>query len=126
MDETKKYILQCEKAVKIQALREKYYWEGDYYTGTNGIVRLSSWRVNVMDGWVWLPRQDQLQEMINIEGCGGKVHYLCSSLYRYFDNDERISLESMEQLWLAFVMFKKHNKRWDGNDWIKTKEPKCT
>lgn len=26
---------------------------------------------------------------------------------------------SMEQLWLAFVMFEKFQKRWDGQDWVK-------
>jgi len=24
----------------------------------------------------------------------------------------------MEQLWLAFVMKEKHNKTWNGKDWI--------
>lgn len=26
---------------------------------------------------------------------------------------------SMEQLWLAFVMKEKHNKAWNGEDWVK-------
>jgi len=26
--------------------------------------------------------------------------------------------ESMEQLWLAFVIHEKYGKKWDGNDWI--------
>jgi hypothetical protein len=55
---------------------------------------------------VWLPRQDQLQEMYGtFQECsvnGGVV-------------------TSMEQLWLAFVMKEKHNKVWNGNDWINEK-----
>jgi len=64
---------------------------------------------------IFLPRQDQLQEMI-----GGTSYFLITKMYH---KCQRISehicpyKSSMEQLWLAFVMKEKHNKVWDGEDW---------
>ena len=75
---------------------------------------------------VWLPRQDQLQEILGVklpanglfaisEWCQ-KMNYLehqrvngvLASSCPYF---------SMEQLWLAFVMREKYGKVWSGKDW---------
>jgi len=66
---------------------------------------------------IWLPRQDQLQEMVTDKG------YFRFSLielfYRFCMNTLNIlRFTSMEQLWLAFVMKTKYNKIWDGEDWI--------
>jgi len=72
---------------------------------------------------IWLPRQDQLQEMI----WGGwddiaKMHLLCDftaeaqELYAHTGE-----FPSMEQLWLAFVMSEKYNKTWDGEKWANGK-----
>lgn len=72
---------------------------------------------------IWLPRQDQLQEMIKSEDenlvefreriiCGFSAW--CEVLR--MTNDFRDYL-SMEQLWLAFVMKEKYNKVWNGEDW---------
>jgi len=69
---------------------------------------------------LWLPRQDQLQEMVGITrtrlitefGTFAVCHevrgVLALNYYR-----------SMEQLWLAFVMKEKHDKVWDGESWMK-------
>ena len=69
---------------------------------------------------VFLPRQDQLQEM---KGKPEQVtwlevgvwfgHWCCA---RYNDNGG-MGGWSMEQLWLAYVMHKKHNKHWNGEKW---------
>ena len=63
----------------------------------------------------WLPRQDQLQEMVNWEKIfivrEGK-EYQQRSL-----GDILLRANSMEQLWLAFVMKEKFNKEWDGKEW---------
>ncbi|MDY6862955.1 MAG: hypothetical protein SVR08_11870 [Spirochaetota bacterium] len=67
-----------------------------------------------------LERQDQLQEMV----CGFPTalgefnawlyvaHYDCS-----IDEYPR-QFNSMEQLWLAFVMSEKYNKKWNGKEWV--------
>lgn len=68
---------------------------------------------------VWILRQDQLQKMII-----GKYatpwdlaiafsNVLISDDSSYFDN-----LDSMEKLWLAFVMLDKHRKKWNGGEWV--------
>jgi len=64
---------------------------------------------------VWLPRQDQLQEMLSDDGV-----YLVLTLEKFFVERllSNVSL-SMEQLWLAIVMHEKFNKIWNGIEWIK-------
>ena len=78
---------------------------------------------------IWLPRQDDLQEMVRESGYAGFnglkyfVKWLQNSdgeKYPYFrlqDNEEFEPFNSMEQLWLAFVMKKKYNKVWANNEW---------
>ncbi len=67
---------------------------------------------------IWLPRQDQLQEMVDwklddvlfkFEAFAAFVHPRRTSVFTTF-----------EQLWLGFVMKEKHNKVWDSakKDWI--------
>jgi len=68
--------------------------------------------------FIWLPRQDQLQEMV-------KDNYDC-----VYDMNldftmwwQQISIAhkkemSLEQLWLGFMMQEKYKKIWDGKNWI--------
>ena len=67
---------------------------------------------------IWLPRQDQLQEMLAFENVpinsvAGVGYLLCLLQYPI-----GLKCTSMEQLWLAFVMKEKYNKIWNGEDWI--------
>ena len=69
----------------------------------------------------WLPQQDQLQEMVDTENYTPEdllnmLYFYCIKHNGRKDNTEKA--QSMEQLWLAFVMKEKHNKTWDGNRWI--------
>jgi len=92
-----------------------------------------------------LLRQDQIQEMmekhfekdrifgISWMGNGVKCQYLIEKLRWFLGTDycEKISsvnqktsvkqriYQSMEQLWLAFYMYEKHQKFWDGEQWKK-------
>jgi len=63
---------------------------------------------------IWLPRQDQLQEMIK----GTHLKKL-GRVYRAVVNMELYPSDSMEQLWLVFVMKEKYGKVWNGKDWVK-------
>ncbi len=61
---------------------------------------------------IWLPKQDQLQEMTAPE-------HLPDLLKQFHDfykgnQDSWYEFVTMEQLWLAFVMCKKYNKIWDN------------
>ena len=80
MDTSEEYIKMCQKATEVQALCEA--------------------DVEIESPSIWLPRQDQLQGMVEYTVGVNKFN-------------------SMEQLWLAFVMSEKYNKKWDGKDWIK-------
>ena len=61
---------------------------------------------------IWLPRQDQLQAMIE-----GNHLTKFGKLYRSVVAMELYPSDSMEQLWLAFVMHEKYNKVWTGTEW---------
>ena len=76
-----------------------------------------------MDEAIWLPRQDQLQEMViygtlNKDGLGSllsRFWVFCSC--KYMEEPTFWVFTSMEQLWLVFVMKEKYNKVWDGEEW---------
>ncbi len=72
---------------------------------------------------IWLPRQDQLQEMVG--------QWTTVELFGLFCVWFRSKVDKMmtstggtnpfitgEQLWLAFVMKEKHGKAWTGKDWV--------
>ncbi len=44
---------------------------------------------------------------------------LLYSFYGWYFNSDISRYNTMEQLWLAFVMKTMYNKIWDGNEWIK-------
>ena len=71
---------------------------------------------------VWLPRQDQLQEMLGAL-CGTWEALLVElsswhSPWGALHNEYASSFKSFEQAWLAFVMHEKHNKHWNGEEWV--------
>jgi len=140
MDTSPKYIKMCKKAIEMQK-----QWEPDVADFVMGEYEstITIWQTvqGISHGslkplftnagklaWylksemIWLPRQDQLQEIV-----GGHPTSFLSKLgkfmYREHDASNPNNLEiwnkfnSMEQLWLAFVMKKKYNKEWKGNDW---------
>jgi len=141
MDTSETYIKMCEKAEEIQGEWNEPK-EGDYYlafhnqrciagllaiwTGKEeGILRLAKQGKY----FIWLPRQDQLQEMVSF-GPPSQVHmimdFMDSNYWKEIAEDgieEYTSPEEIfdtwEQLWLAFVMKEKYGKVWDGENWIK-------
>jgi len=77
---------------------------------------------------VWLPRQDQIQEMMG-SLLDKRVEYqkccycYAEKIYRFADSDScKLPIAStMEQLWLAFYMWEKHKKTWNGDKWMREK-----
>ena len=119
MDTIKEYIKMCYTADDIQKLWKPT--QGDDYT-TNVSIELEEYNVyflwGLMDkGFVWLPRQDQLQDIVK-----RKFGYeYAIDFGEWVGHGEECYLgneASMEQLWLAFVMKEKYNKVWSGEDWI--------
>lgn len=58
---------------------------------------------------IWLPRQDQIQEMAGMTE-PGEV---------YLKQKYREHVDTWEKYWLAIYMIEEHNKIWDGEKWIK-------
>jgi len=131
MDTSEQYIKMCEKAEEIQRLRpiEPPFdkWEaGDFYAadcplGPCVSVHNDAGSYGLGQFTTWLPRQDQLQEMMmpslgnDFIGCAPFIlnERLHDSLPRGIVNWGA----SYEELWLAFVMKKRYNKIWNGEDW---------
>ena len=115
MDTSKDYIKMCERAVEIQ--KEWVLREGDclwckkyldiFYVSTHSRYKSSS--------HIFLPRQDQLQKMVNENNLTALLQDFISWLSKQCNLPMHNT--SMEQLWLAFVMKEKYNKTWDGKEW---------
>ena len=73
------------------------------------------------DLFIWLPLQHQLQAMYlkdMPDGTYQKVATLAEVFHDYHEkNGYPVYAYTMDQLWLAFYMFEKHQKTWDGNEW---------
>ena len=123
MDKTKDWIRMCEKAEKLQ--KGHIFVPGDYKS-YDGIVSLiescdSDREYYHYPYHIWLPTQDQLQDMVrSILGYTDAI----GAVWKLYNavGVNRCSpyakLRSLEQLWLAFVVKEKYSKIWDGNDWI--------
>lgn len=121
--EDKVYIKMCEKSWEIQELspRERHttdlYSMGSY-VGTYDQYRPEESRYEA----IWLPTQEDLQGMVS-KYDDGTIRYNAYMLTR----DASIWIweigagkyDSMNQLWLAFVMKELYNKVWNGEEWVK-------
>jgi hypothetical protein len=120
MDTSKEYIKMCD-CEEIQG-----FWEpqsGDYiklpkdgWIVCTGCVPAKEWKDDL-----WLPRQDQLQEMIK-DKFRDNDELLCEFYDCCFggivgDEFKKRNEMSLEQLWLAFIMKEKFNKTWDKDKW---------
>jgi len=144
MDKSKEYILQCKKATEIQRLLDKnkegnyiYVEECDVIAVVNrpNFYWLEEWGngkpCGMWVGWydesdypeyygkkyVWLPTQEQLQEMIGQNLADRNFitrNMVFFADYYFFDRNDPVS---WEKFWLAMVMLFKYEKRWDGKNW---------
>lgn len=118
MGSTIEYINMCQKAVEVQELWEPQ--EGDWYISKT-LLFCMQWSlvidfVNDKTGIIWLPRQDQVQKILDMTD----PHIITTRIDLWWKQDHIFTgfCGSMEQLWLAFVMQEKYNKTWDGRDWV--------
>jgi hypothetical protein len=144
MDTSKNYIKMCTKADEIKSYWEPE--QGDYFYGLpkdiadmeyeRGVYRVIisedefysiipenyDLRKKEFSGFgeedepVFLPRQDNLQKMIDYE----LPYDLISRFSEWAAGLElsmRERLKTMEQIWLAYVMWQNHAKIWSGREW---------
>jgi hypothetical protein len=130
MDTSETYIKMCEKAEEIQEQnpcnasdgngKPLSFEKGNWYSH-HGHVYVAKYDY-LIAGSIWLPRQDQLQDMYgDYHKCLGALYWWTechkmSGKYDYWGYDSD-TFETMEQLWLAFVMKEKYNKVWNGDEW---------
>ncbi|MFA5772757.1 MAG: hypothetical protein WC974_08525 [Thermoplasmata archaeon] len=125
MDISEQYIRMCEKAGEIQKVRTIYPSRYDEETVPHcGCSPTGDFAyTDINNGkFVWLPRQDQLAEMIGVV-CMQDLYYKVTTLkegkdvpfyaYNYYQDDH-----SIEQTLLRIVMKEKFNKTWNGEDWV--------
>ncbi len=67
--------------------------------------------------FVFLPRQDQIQEMMGFHDFNFNQIEELRTFYEVTD----IAWQTWEQLWFATYMHKCHKNNWDGKEWIKNK-----
>ncbi|KKN03722.1 hypothetical protein LCGC14_1104810 [marine sediment metagenome] len=76
---------------------------------------------SVWRGFTWLPRLDQLQEMVLASHNWTSVdlvwHFSEWAVKATNEWGNTTPFATMEQLWLAFVMKEKYNKTWSGEEW---------
>lgn len=87
-------------------------FDTDYYPSEIS-MKYGTYKIKTISNPIWLPRQDQLQEMLishdkNIKIISRDFHYWC----RYE------TLNTIEQAWLEYVMMVKYNKVWDESEWV--------
>jgi len=135
MDTSELYVKMCKQAVEIQQNWKPQF--GDYCMvygkGTPSILAIVTDGENFIKEWgVWLPRQDQLQEMEQGETGDDQVENLaaCISVLEGFnwyleENWDNFGYwqpyRSMEQLWLVYLYAEKYSKVWDSEkqEWRK-------
>ena len=131
MDTSETYVLMCREAEKILDVapicmtdtgRFRIICQDDDVWYRQGAVFNNEGFCTNDAELVWLPRQDQLQDMLPFPV--GKFN---DNFWTALDELRNWGFEtkfvgyiptSMEQLWLAFVMREKYNKEWNGKDWI--------
>ena len=137
MDTSKKYIKMCD-CIEVQSCKSGLDRNDFFRINYDNIPDLTNFvffvtghigDLSVGKEAIWLPRQDQIQEMlvqiplgVSVDNdwqkvCIGFVRYVTTSAY-YFFHVEKGLYGSMEQLWLAYYMHEKHGKVWDGDRWV--------
>jgi hypothetical protein len=95
---------------------------GDYFVDVSADNFVSINGISEMDtNDTWLPRQDQIQEMLNyslVRFYEQMYHFIGKFIDGKRGNIEYNGLPS-ERIILAFYMYEKYGKVWDGKQWVK-------
>lgn len=127
MDKSSPYIKMCESATVMQKQWKPEF--GDFFVSmslglisqsqpiTSDLEKKKSYLKTIEA--VWLPRQDQLQDMV-IEKYATPWDLAIAFSNVLMDDNESYfdKFDSMEKLWLAFIMLEKCKKRWKDGEWV--------
>lgn len=131
---TDNYIKMCEQAEEIQKLCQ--YKKGDWvyfikpkkvtlrgvdelYCREEEIEALT--RENKNNELKWLPTQEQLQEMVDWKEYTISIEWN-SEPYKFYWKQDPLEMygangDSLNEVWLMFVMHEKYHKVWTGEKW---------
>ena len=130
MDTSEEYIEMCRKAVEVQEWWHNNphiisEWARSYFISPKdgSLIHYHDFGAYPQHstGYIWLPRQDQLQDMIwesLSTHCSNKLNSFMWGVWDFCNTID--DLDSMERLWFAFVMWEKYRKKWNGRNWIKS------
>ena len=112
---------------RIEVKGTTIYSPSFYSTRKDANIDISTVGFDEGDGYetkrfTWLPRQDQIQEMLIKERFGdfGAHWDMCIDIpIQFVAKNPKLELSSMEQIWLSCYMLAIHQKTWDGEKWIK-------
>lgn len=78
------------------------------------------WYENQIKESIWLPRQDQLQKMIDALKHDAN-NPTWNKAFRWFEwtKVHYNEFDTFKKLWLSFMMFTKYNKKWNETEWVK-------
>lgn len=115
------YVLQCEKAKEVQDLWHPHVGDQVYSYGSRSIERVLG-EIPIRYTKVWLPEQEDLQAMLQYETPLIMLQAFNDWLYREsgYGCVNGARFHSMQEFWLAFVMWERFNKVWDGKGWKAT------
>jgi len=131
---TENYIKMCEKAEEIQKsninIGKRHFSNQDFVAYNFGeglkvyVCNEISWYWTIQD-LIWLPTQEQLQEMILSNPNADFQPLWLISKFKFFT--DRINIgsmgtgieNSMNELWLAFIMKELYHKIWTDKQWKK-------
>ena len=127
---TENYIKMCEAAEEIQKEWKPVNWDRFIFKNDKTVGVGCGHIKSYMKVWyIWLPTQEQLQEMmistLDDDFIGCVPLFLNEKLEEcLFSNGIYNWGTSYVELWLAFVMYEKYNKIWTGEKWeeVKTSE----
>ena len=138
MDRTPQYIAMCEQATEVQGCWRQEY--GDFIADPDhriecwlpqskgsGKMKCGFWvsrreKVIHLCRYTWLPRLDQLIEMAQVrhrryEAVTQDFFDWTKKPYAGRPKAPGRYFNSLEQLWIAFVMSQKFGKYWKGDRW---------
>lgn len=127
MDTSEQYVKMCDcpeiqSKWNLEKVFEPHYVCNKRLKTTQSINRFGNSRRTLKKEYTWLPRQDQIQDMMG-KDYENTLDMLCD-FYAVITVDQPTGFQqmfevSMEQLWLAFYMYEKHGGIWDGEKWVK-------
>jgi len=119
MDTTETYIKMCDcSEIQGQWTAPPYDHDFCYNNKDNYVTYGRNISADTVDDYTWLPRQDQIQEMLWGKNFKNPI-YLSKLFQEFHDKWLWLDFDTFEQLWLAFYMYEKHGKIWGGKKWLK-------